>query len=174
MFKYVKIIDEQSGLCDIALGNDYQYYQSIGFVEKEIEKSEIDDHWYLKEKLYTEDYLEEFLSLEKAKKLNENKAKREEKLKSGVNYKEIIFDSDSEQKSNLNSVINSISETENITWFGLDGISHLNCSKSDLININNLINEQTARVWAELNPKYIQEIQNAKSLTELNAITIKY
>lgn len=50
MIKYVEIINKESGLVDIALGDDTEYYKSIGFEEHDVQQSDIDGHWYLTEK----------------------------------------------------------------------------------------------------------------------------
>lgn len=50
MIKYTKIIDEETGLVNIATGTDIEYYQSIGMVELDVEQSDVDNNWYLSEK----------------------------------------------------------------------------------------------------------------------------
>lgn len=50
MIKYVEIIDKESGLVDVALGDDTEYYKSIGFEELDVQQSDINGKWYLSEK----------------------------------------------------------------------------------------------------------------------------
>lgn len=50
MLKYAKIINEETGLCEVGLGSNTQYYESIGLIEQDVEKSDIDGLWYLSEK----------------------------------------------------------------------------------------------------------------------------
>jgi hypothetical protein len=50
MIKYVEIINKESGLVDIALGDDTEYYKSIGFEELDVQQSDINGNWYLSEK----------------------------------------------------------------------------------------------------------------------------
>jgi len=50
MIKYAKLIDETKGLCDVGLGTNVEYYQSIGMIERDVEQSDIDNQWYLKDK----------------------------------------------------------------------------------------------------------------------------
>ena len=50
MEKLVKIIDVVKGLVDIAVGTNSEYFTKNGYTEKEVEKSEVDGNWYLKEK----------------------------------------------------------------------------------------------------------------------------
>lgn len=46
MIKYAKIIDLETGLCEVGLGTNSAFYQSIGMVEMEVEQS-YDGQWYL-------------------------------------------------------------------------------------------------------------------------------
>lgn len=50
MFKYAKIINEQSGLCEVGTGTNIDFYKSIGFIPLEVLQSDIDNQWYLTEK----------------------------------------------------------------------------------------------------------------------------
>lgn len=50
MIKYAKIINEETGLCEVGIGTDYNFYESIGMIKLDVEQSEIDNFWYLAEK----------------------------------------------------------------------------------------------------------------------------
>ncbi len=50
MIKYAKIINEETGLCEVGLGTDAEFYQSIGMVEVDVQQSDVDGCWYLTEK----------------------------------------------------------------------------------------------------------------------------
>ena len=50
MIKYAKIINHETGLCDVGLGTNSNFYISIGMSELDVDLSEIDDNWYLSEK----------------------------------------------------------------------------------------------------------------------------
>ncbi len=121
----------------------------------------------------TEEYMSKMLSKSKVEKLVENENKRNTKLQSGVSYKNIIFDSDTDQKSNLMYAIAAMDDIETMTWYGMNN-DPLVCKKSDLLAIGQLIQELTTYVWGNLNPQYTQAINNAKSIDELNAINIQY
>ena len=47
MLKYAKIINEQTGLCEVGLGTNAEFYKSIGMVELDVKQSDIDNAWYL-------------------------------------------------------------------------------------------------------------------------------
>ena len=50
MIKFAKIINEETGLCDVGVGTDIQFYESIGMVELDVQESDIDNAWYLADK----------------------------------------------------------------------------------------------------------------------------
>lgn len=50
MIKYAKILNEETGLCEVGLGTNIQFYQSIGMEELDVQQSDIDGCWYLTEK----------------------------------------------------------------------------------------------------------------------------
>ncbi len=174
MNKYAKIINIDSGLCDVAVGSDIQYFESLGFKLFDVCQSLFDGNWYLTEKTNISLENAKRLSNLKTTKLEINKTEREKKLSSGVLYKGILFDSDTDQKINLSSTYNSMNQEEQKKWFGMDGTSSIPCTKEDLKNIEALIKELTAYVWEEKNPYYINLITNCDSITELENLDITY
>lgn len=50
MIKYAKIINKETGLCDVGLGTNADFYKSIGMQELDVKQSDIDNKWYLAEK----------------------------------------------------------------------------------------------------------------------------
>lgn len=115
--------------------------------------------------------------LEKAKtrKLEENCTKRDERLMTGVIYKSVIFDSDTDQKVNLMFKANSMDDTETIVWLGKYN-TPLICTKADLLIIGNLIAELTSEIWGEdgLNVNYQNTINACQTVEEVNSIIIDY
>ena len=49
MIKYAKIINEETGLCEVGLGTNSSFYQSIGMTQLDVQQSDIDNAWYLTE-----------------------------------------------------------------------------------------------------------------------------
>lgn len=49
MLKYAKIINEQTGLCEVGLGTNAEFYKSIGMIQLDVQQSDIDSNWYLTE-----------------------------------------------------------------------------------------------------------------------------
>lgn len=50
MIKYAKILNQENGLCEVGLGTNAEFYQSIGMVELDVQQSDIDSNWYLLDK----------------------------------------------------------------------------------------------------------------------------
>ena len=50
MIKYATIINNETGLVDIAEGTNTKYYKSIGMEQLDVKQSDIDGYWYLAEK----------------------------------------------------------------------------------------------------------------------------
>lgn len=49
MIKYAKVINDEIGLCEVGLGDNIEFYQSIGMIELDVQQSDIDNNWYLTE-----------------------------------------------------------------------------------------------------------------------------
>lgn len=49
MIKYAKVINEETGLCEVGIGTSNEFYQLLGMVELDVQQSDIDNNWYLVE-----------------------------------------------------------------------------------------------------------------------------
>lgn len=47
MIKYAKVINNETGLCEVGLSTNKQFYRSIGMKELDVQQSDIDGNWYL-------------------------------------------------------------------------------------------------------------------------------
>lgn len=111
----------------------------------------------------------------KTNKLNENIKKRDERLNAGIIYKNILFDSDTDQKVNLMAMASFMDDNDTIIWLGKDN-DPLNCTKEDLLNMGNIIALLTSSIWGNdgLNQQYINAINNCTTVEEVNNIVIDY
>ena len=50
MIKYAKIINEETGIVEVGLGTNSNFYKSIGMTELDVKQSDIDGTWYLADK----------------------------------------------------------------------------------------------------------------------------
>lgn len=119
-------------------------------------------------------YYQKQVDKRKQDKYLENETKREDFLVSGVCYKDIMFDSDIEQKLNISIQVSMMPDGATITWVGMDGITSLECTKEDLLNIGGLLTAMTTYVWQIRNPGIKLAIQQATTLEELDEIDISY
>jgi len=112
--------------------------------------------------------------LEQAKKekIKENDIARDNALNQGVEYKGILFDSDTDQKVNLLATVSTMGETDIITWFGMDN-QPLECNKEDLIFIGSLITELHSFCWGR-NAEIKALINEAETVEVINNIEINY
>lgn len=117
---------------------------------------------------------EELLPNLKEEKLKENETIREQFLVSGVKYKEILWDSDIDQKLNILAQTSIMGDEDVITWVAMDGITSLECTKADLLAIGQLLTQMTAYVWQYKNPAIKTAIANAQKIEEVEAIEIVY
>lgn len=46
MIKYAKIIDEETKLCEVGIGTNIEFYQSIGMTEMDVEQA-YNGQWYV-------------------------------------------------------------------------------------------------------------------------------
>lgn len=50
MLKYAKVINEETGRCDVGFGTDEAFYKSLGMTLQDVSQSNVDDCWYLSKK----------------------------------------------------------------------------------------------------------------------------
>ena len=74
MYKYAKVVNNETGLCEVGLGTNTELYQKLGMTEMNVAQSEIDNQWYLAEKLDTEEYAQKKVEFEKQLRKQEIKA----------------------------------------------------------------------------------------------------
>ena len=48
MIKYARILNDETKLCEIGTGTNVEFYQSLGFIQQDVEQSDLDGQWYLK------------------------------------------------------------------------------------------------------------------------------
>lgn len=112
------------------------------------------------------------LNNKKEKLIAENDRLRDEKLLEGITYNNVLFDSDTDQKTNLLATYQMISDEDTITWYGKDNKALL-CTKQDLLAIGQLIIQLHSYCW-NMNAYVKEQIENAGTLEELESIIIDY
>ena len=115
---------------------------------------------------------EDLLKMAKEAKIQENDEKRDIALIAGVTYKNILFDSDTDQKVNLLAMVSAMSDDDKIVWYGMNNEA-LECSKDDLIAIGAFITTLHSFCWQK-NAEIKQLIAEAETIEAVNAIEIDY
>ena len=118
------------------------------------------------------EYNNKLFKINKVNKINKNDINRDKKLLSGVVYSDVLFDSDNEQKINLLAKYFKMSDTDTVTWYGMDN-QPLLCTKNDLMAIGQLIEKLHTYCWTR-NAEIKQQIEQAQTLEELDEIDISY
>lgn len=114
----------------------------------------------------------DLLKMAKEQKIAENDEKRDITLLKGVTYNNVLFDSDTEQKTNLTAKFLMMGDTDTVVWYGMDNTALL-CTKGDLMAIGRMI--ETLHTFCWENNAYIKEqISNAKTVEEVEDIVINY
>lgn len=113
-----------------------------------------------------------YLNQQKEKKIEENDRIRDEALIAGVTYNNVLFDSDTDQKANLMAMYQTMDDKATITWYGKNNKALL-CTKEDIAKIGSMIAVLHTYCW-NMNAHIKEQIANAQTLDELNAIVIDY
>ena len=108
----------------------------------------------------------------KEEKIVENDTARDIALNAGVTYKDVLFDSDTDQKVNLSAMYETMDEGDSVTWFGMDNQA-LVCTKEDLFNIGALIMQLHSFCWTK-NATIKAAINMAETIEEVEAIEVDY
>lgn len=171
---------------DILTGIDMSRLSADEYGSEDVQNIEVDKELYDNKQKYGIEYyiykngeiIENpewdniYLEQKKQEKIEENDRLRDEKLLEGVTYNNVLFDSDTDQKTNLLATYQMLSDEDTITWYGKDNKALL-CTKNDLLAIGNLIIQLHSYCW-NMNAYIKEQIEKAKSIDELDNIVIDY
>lgn len=176
MIKYCLILNKETGLVEVGVGCTDEYYIEIGMKERDVDRSEKDGNWYLKEKCphYTP---EEKLAIAKENKYNEALEKAYDFEQNGsVEYKNCVFEMSVSNRNNLRDTVEALSaigQTET-TWNDKnDELVILTIKDIQYIRLN-LILGKIQKLWISDYPSYQKRINEAKTVNDVNSIEIVY
>lgn len=172
MKKYAIISDEKTGLCQVGVGTNTEFYKSIGMTEQDVEQSDVNGQWYLSSKCP---------HLSDKEKLNKAQDKKHTELKSvmtskrqalTVSYDADTFDANKDAQANMIVLLKSFdlgatsvsirSTTEQTHTFNKEHTQEL--SMLMLQAVNNLY----SKYW-----EYKDALYNCKTIEEVEAISWK-
>ena len=171
---------------DILTGIDISKVVSDEYGSEDVKNIEVDKELYDNKQKYGIEYYTYkdgeiiknpewdniYLEQKKQEKIEKNDKNRDEKLLEGVTYNNVLFDSDTDQKTNLLATYQMLSDEDTITWYGKDNKALL-CTKNDLLAIGNLIIQLHSYCW-NMNAYIKEQIENAGTLEELLKIEVVY
>lgn len=199
MIKLAKIINEQTGLCEVGVGTNTQFYNSIGMSELDVSQSDIDNCWYLSEKCPQKSE-EQKLSEAKIIKQAENTRLAKLAVENGhVVFKGAEFETNAQTVGDLTATMllmqaqletlkqvqgdtNSLSEQtqddtaqEELTylWLSKDDQA-VELSLADFGTLGGLIAEFKNTIWQEKYIAYKTAIEQAETVEAVENIVIDY
>ena len=178
MLKYAKVINEETGLCEVGTGTNSQFYTSIGMTKKDVMQSDIDGQWYLTEKcpMKTD---EEKLTIAKTNKYNEINNGARIYLESG----EALFEI--EEGKHIEATDGNIAKLSAYALSFMTGVQsevYWNTKEDETIALTQEqltqalmgLGEVQATVWNVKFPYYLKQLENATTVEEINAINVDY
>lgn len=180
MIKYAKVIDENKGLCEVGLGTNSEYYQSIGMILMDVEESDIDYCWYLAEKCPHKS---------EAQKLQEAKDNKYKEANSGAKSyieNEALFEFEEGKHIEatdgniakmtayaLAFVTGQLQPEDTVAWNTKEDET-VELTQEQIGAILNGLGQVQAFVWAIKYPYFVQLIDAASTVEEVDAIEIDY
>ena len=170
MKKYAIIIDEETKVCQVGLGDNVEFYQSLGFEEMEVEQAWNGD-WYVLG--YAP---QKPLEAYKQEKLNDLRILKEEKL-SEFSYNGNIFQINQDSKVNIAGKVSEImltKDTKNpiksVSWIAKDN-TIVQFTSEEFLAFSKAVANYIETILFK-NGELRADINKAESLEELNAIEI--
>lgn len=177
MIKYCFLLDDNTGLVQLGVGCSDEYYKEIGMKQRDVEESEVDFQWYLKDKCphYTP---EEKLAIAKEEKYREALNGANDFLNHAALFE---FDENNHIEATDGNIAKftayalgfSSSTLENVYWTTKeDNVIELNAN--DVLNILTGLGEIQSNVWNIQFVAYKTAIDEATSLQDVERIVINY
>ena len=181
MIKYAKVINNETGLCEVGLGTKTAFYKAQGMKELDVEQSEINNNWYLSE-LCPHKTDEEKLQEAKQAKYNEANNKAKEFLENGSALYEFEEGKHIEATDGniakmtayaLAFVTGQLQPSDTVLWNTKEDET-VSLNQTQIAQIIEGLGQVQASVWAVKFPAYVQAIETAQTVEEVNEIIIDY
>lgn len=174
MLKYAIILDERTGLCNVASGDNVEFYESIGMTEMDVIQSDVDGNWYTAG-MVPRKTEEQILQDAKNAKIAENQQKLDTARTSHVftvnlQEKECEFDTKDKTQSDLNSAAISASIGQPWLWTTNNCIT-LSLTAED-IQVVSYAYMQAVNADIQTWVKYATMIEEAQTVEEVENIEI--
>lgn len=184
MIKYAKVINEQTGLCEVGIGTNSKFYKSIGMNEQDVSQSDIDGKWYLSDKCPMKSP-EDKLAEAKQAKLNEasNKAYSFENKDALITVSATNMMSRSSETYHIEATLTNniklsayaqaLDESETLPWNTKENVNVL-LNKAACTTLTELMSQLNAKLWTVDFPTFLAQIEAAQTVEDVEAIEIVY
>ncbi|MBS6552905.1 MAG: hypothetical protein KH321_03065 [Clostridium sp.] len=184
MIKYAKVINEQTGLCEVGIGTNSKFYKSIGMKEQDVSQSDIDGKWYLSDKCPMKSN-ETKLAEAKQAKLNEatDKAYSFENKDTLITVSATNMMSRSSETYHIEATLTNniklsayaqaLDESETLPWNTKENVNVL-LNKAACTTLTELMSQLNAKLWTVDFPTFLAQIEAAQTVEDVEAIEIVY
>lgn len=184
MIKYAKVINEQTGLCEVGIGTNTTFYKSIGMKEQDVSQSDIDGKWYLSDKCPMKSN-EDKLAEAKQAKLNEatDKAYSFENKDALITVSATNMMSRSSETYHIEATLTNniklsayaqaLDESETLPWNTKENVNVL-LNKAACTTLTELMSQLNAKLWTVDFPTFLAQIEAAQTVEDVEAIEIVY
>lgn len=181
MKKYAKVINEQTGLCEVGIGTDNAFYRSIGMTQKDVECSDIDGCWYLKDKCPMKTDAQKLQEAKDAKYKEANTGAKAY-LESGDALYELSQTEHIEATDgNIGKLgayalgfITGLYKSEDVVWWNTKEDETISLNQSELTQVIAGLGQVQAEVWNIKFPAYKAKIEACTKAEEVISIVIDY
>ena len=169
MKKYAKVINEETKVCEVGLGTNSAFYQSIGMLEMEVEQA-YDGNWYLLGYAPSQD-----LSELKTLKCNEiNMAREQARIDEGAEYDNDLFDIDEKSQANITAIVSMLIANNIPDEFVSNYRSKTNkdhsFNKTEMIQLGTTIGAKVSEIYQK-SWDLKEQFEKATTKEEVEAIT---
>lgn len=184
MIKYAKVINNETGLCEVGIGTNSKFYKSIGMKEQDVSQSDIDGKWYLSDKCPMKSD-EDKLAEAKQAKLNEatDKAYSFENKDALITVNATnmmtraseLYHIEATLTNNikLSAYAQSLDETSTLPWNTKENVNVL-LNKAACTTLTELMSQLNAKLWTVDFPTFLAQIEAAQTVEDVEAIEIVY
>ena len=184
MIKYAKVINDQTGLCEVGIGTNSKFYKSIGMKEQDVSQSDIDGKWYLSDKCPMKSN-ETKLAEAKQAKLNEatDKAYSFENKDALITVSATNMMSRSSETYHIEATLTNniklsayaqaLDESETLPWNTKENVNVL-LNKAACTTLTELMSQLNAKLWTVDFPTFLAQIDAAQTVEDVEAIEIVY
>lgn len=175
MFKYAKIMNQQTGLCEVGVGTNSAFYSSIGMVKQDVKKSDIDGNWYLSEKCPQKAEEQKLLEAKIIKQAENTRLAKLAVENGHVVFKGAEFETNAQTVGDLTAtmLLMQAGGLETYLWLSKDDQS-ISLSIEDFGTLGGLIAEFKNTIWQEKYLAYKSAIEQAETIAAVENIVIEY